>query len=348
MGSERGLTVLFTFLQRKRNAMIAQRDLTWNIQILQDCLHWEFQSEGAEWSLRGFPDGQGRRLKRRGFDPWVGNGNQLQYSCLKTSMDRGDWWAIVQGVTTEFVSGWARTNDSSGCLLHPLKWSWSTLRIPSQVLKWLYDLKACRLSQQREISTVVSVVKHSCMRKGSPLSNSSTLLEPSYHWYPLCQKHWAGAERATCLEYLMPQTQIPTLISSWKANRNLEYVMSETELIISTPLILKACYSPLYKCYPPSPSTQQVRQITWRMSLNPPFPQSLNPTLRYILLVLLQNLSQILPFFSISTTIITMSTTALNKVISTGMKHEYSNWGPHSHSWGFLLSIFHSPNGVVC
>ena len=28
-----------------------------------------------------------------------GNGNPLQYSCLGNSMDRGAWWAIVQGVS---------------------------------------------------------------------------------------------------------------------------------------------------------------------------------------------------------------------------------------------------------
>ena len=29
----------------------------------------------------------------------VGNGNPLQYSCLKDSKDRGSWWATVHGVT---------------------------------------------------------------------------------------------------------------------------------------------------------------------------------------------------------------------------------------------------------
>ena len=29
--------------------------------------------------------------------PGVGNGNQLQYSCLKIFMDRGAWRVIVQG-----------------------------------------------------------------------------------------------------------------------------------------------------------------------------------------------------------------------------------------------------------
>ena len=31
--------------------------------------------------------------------PGEGNGNPQQYSCLENSMDRGAWWAIVQGVT---------------------------------------------------------------------------------------------------------------------------------------------------------------------------------------------------------------------------------------------------------
>ena len=34
-----------------------------------------------------------------GRSPGGGNGNQLQYSCLENSMDRGAWWATVQEVT---------------------------------------------------------------------------------------------------------------------------------------------------------------------------------------------------------------------------------------------------------
>ena len=30
-----------------------------------------------------------------GISPRVGNGNPLQYSCLKNPMDRGAWWATV-------------------------------------------------------------------------------------------------------------------------------------------------------------------------------------------------------------------------------------------------------------
>ena len=33
-----------------------------------------------------------------GTSPGVGNGNQLQYSWLGSSKDRGAWWATVYGV----------------------------------------------------------------------------------------------------------------------------------------------------------------------------------------------------------------------------------------------------------
>jgi len=33
-----------------------------------------------------------------GRSPGEGNGNLLQYSCLRNPMDRGAWWAIVHGV----------------------------------------------------------------------------------------------------------------------------------------------------------------------------------------------------------------------------------------------------------
>ena len=32
-----------------------------------------------------------------------GNGNPLQYSCLENPMDRGAWWATVNGVTKSWT-----------------------------------------------------------------------------------------------------------------------------------------------------------------------------------------------------------------------------------------------------
>ena len=50
-----------------------------------------------------------RRHKRHEFDPWVGkipwvgNGNPLQHSCLKNSMDREAWQTSVHGTVREKV-----------------------------------------------------------------------------------------------------------------------------------------------------------------------------------------------------------------------------------------------------
>ena len=47
------------------------------------------------------------QCRRYGFYPWMGRspgggkGNPLKYSCLENSMDRGAWWATVQGVAKE-------------------------------------------------------------------------------------------------------------------------------------------------------------------------------------------------------------------------------------------------------
>ena len=37
-----------------------------------------------------------------GRSPGEGNSSSLQYSCLENSMDRGAWWATVQGVTNSW------------------------------------------------------------------------------------------------------------------------------------------------------------------------------------------------------------------------------------------------------
>ena len=38
--------------------------------------------------------------------PGVGNGNSLQYSCLKNSMDRGAWQVTVHGVAKSWLQEW--------------------------------------------------------------------------------------------------------------------------------------------------------------------------------------------------------------------------------------------------
>ena len=38
-----------------------------------------------------------------GRSPGEGNGNPLQYSCLKNPMDRGAWWVTVHGVAKSWT-----------------------------------------------------------------------------------------------------------------------------------------------------------------------------------------------------------------------------------------------------
>ena len=42
-------------------------------------------------------------IPESGWYPGVGNGNQLQCSCLENPMDRGAWWATVHGVTKSWT-----------------------------------------------------------------------------------------------------------------------------------------------------------------------------------------------------------------------------------------------------
>ena len=38
-----------------------------------------------------------------GKSPQGGNGNPLQYSCLENSIDRGDWWVAIHGVSKNWT-----------------------------------------------------------------------------------------------------------------------------------------------------------------------------------------------------------------------------------------------------
>ena len=56
-----------------------------------------------------------------GRSPREGNGNPLQYSCLKNPMDRGAWRAIVHRVTKELdtVQKVLSTGKIKSCIINP-------------------------------------------------------------------------------------------------------------------------------------------------------------------------------------------------------------------------------------
>ena len=77
-------------------------------------LHFHFTSKPHV----GFPGGSDRKesacnigdpglIPGLGRSSGIGNGNPLQYSCLKNSMDRGAWQATVHGV----AKSWRQLND---------------------------------------------------------------------------------------------------------------------------------------------------------------------------------------------------------------------------------------------
>ena len=57
---------------------------------------------------RGLIPGSGR-------SPAVGNGNPLKYFCLKSSMDRGAWWATVHR-SQRVRHDWSTCMNREGCL----------------------------------------------------------------------------------------------------------------------------------------------------------------------------------------------------------------------------------------
>ena len=53
---------------------------------------------GSDSQVSAYNAGDLGSIPGSGKSPGEGNGNPLQYSCLKNPMDRGAWWATVQRV----------------------------------------------------------------------------------------------------------------------------------------------------------------------------------------------------------------------------------------------------------
>ena len=64
-------------------------------------------------------------IPRSGRSPGEGNGNPLQYSCLKNPMSRGAWWATVQKSCKELGR-----HKFLSHLVSPTRWASSQLHLP--------------------------------------------------------------------------------------------------------------------------------------------------------------------------------------------------------------------------
>ena len=58
-------------------------------------------SQSLQWDSHVAPTNAGEMdlIPGSRISPGGGNGNPLQYSCLRNPMERGAWWAAVYGVT---------------------------------------------------------------------------------------------------------------------------------------------------------------------------------------------------------------------------------------------------------
>ena len=52
---------------------------------------------GSDGKVSAYSAGDLGSIPGSGRSPGEGNGNPRQYSCLENPMDRGVWWATVQG-----------------------------------------------------------------------------------------------------------------------------------------------------------------------------------------------------------------------------------------------------------
>ena len=59
------------------------------------------QASPVAQTVKNLPAVQDTWIQSLGQDPGEGNGNPLQYSCLKNPLNREAWWATVHGVAKE-------------------------------------------------------------------------------------------------------------------------------------------------------------------------------------------------------------------------------------------------------
>ena len=69
-----------------------------HITVYKSCQEWGFPGDSV---VKNLPANSGEAGSIPGLErgPGAENGNPLQYSCLGNPVDRGAWWATVQGVT---------------------------------------------------------------------------------------------------------------------------------------------------------------------------------------------------------------------------------------------------------
>ena len=72
---------------------------------------------GSDGKASAYNAGDPGSIPSLGRSPGEGNGNPLQYSCLKNPMDRGAWWATVHGVAESDTTSVSNFTFTFSCAL---------------------------------------------------------------------------------------------------------------------------------------------------------------------------------------------------------------------------------------
>ena len=83
------------------------------------CMDFPSDSDGKESACNAGDSRDESSIHGSGRSPGEGNGNPLQYSCLRNSVDGGAWWASVHGVTrVRHDIATKTTTETTDCCMH--------------------------------------------------------------------------------------------------------------------------------------------------------------------------------------------------------------------------------------
>ena len=134
----KGLSRVFsnTTVQKHQFSMVLLTVIKywWGIHVF---LFFFFSNLGRLWIAMGFPSGSVVKnltanaenkgdlslIPGLGRSPGGGNINTVQYSCLENPMDRGTWWATIQGVA--MIQIWLNTHTHTEIAMYPKDWLWT-------------------------------------------------------------------------------------------------------------------------------------------------------------------------------------------------------------------------------
>ena len=123
--------------------------------------------DGAEDKASACNGGDLGSIPGLGRSPGEGNGNPLQYSCLKNPLDRGAWWATLHGVAksqtrlSDFISNYGGGDEDNGDLLQR---SHVTLlhSVPLTLQQATTDPRLCQRLLDTQVQVWVSLLCAHC------------------------------------------------------------------------------------------------------------------------------------------------------------------------------------------